>query len=424
MDERALGVHEVELVVDAGEYLCDGGGVRDHAHRALHLRHVAPGDGRRWLVVDAALEARRAPVDELDGALRLDHGDGRVDVLRHDVAAVHEAGGHVLAVARIALGHHRRGLEDGVRDLGHRQLLVVGLLGAHDGGVAREHEVDARVRDEVGLELGDVDVQGAVEAERGREGRDDLRDEPVQVGVRRALDVEVAPGDVVDRLVVEHDGDVGVLEERVRREHAVVRLDDGRRDLRRRVHGEAHLRLLAVVHGEALEEERPEARPGAAADGVEHEEALEARAVVRELADALEAEVDDLLADRVVPACVVVRGVLLARDELLGVEQVLVGARAHLVDDSGLEVDENCARHVFAGGRLREKGVERVVFHGGPLVALDRSVGADAVLEAIQLPARVTNLATGLSKMNRDSFTHEIRRKEVAKRKNMIIMIG
>ena len=38
-------------------------------------------DDRGRLVVDAALEARRAPVDELDHALGLDRGDRGVDVL-------------------------------------------------------------------------------------------------------------------------------------------------------------------------------------------------------------------------------------------------------------------------------------------------------------------------------------------------------
>ena len=50
-----------------------------------------------------------------------------------------------------------------------------------------------RARHEVGLELGDVDVERAVKAERRRERRADLRDEAVEVRVRRALDVEVAP---------------------------------------------------------------------------------------------------------------------------------------------------------------------------------------------------------------------------------------
>ena len=66
------------------------------------------------------------------------------------------------AVGGGTLHHHRRGLEDGVRDLSHRELLVVGLLRRDDRGERREHEVDTRVRHQVGLELRDVDVQGTV----------------------------------------------------------------------------------------------------------------------------------------------------------------------------------------------------------------------------------------------------------------------
>merc|ERR1719224_234846 len=202
--------------------------------------------------------------------------DGGVDVLRDDVTTVHEAASHVLAVARIALGHHGSRLEGGVGDLGDGELLVVGLLGGDDRGVRGEHEVDARVRDKVGLELGDVDVEVTIEAEGGGQGGDDLGDEAVEVGVGRALDVEGAAADVVDGLVVEHDGDVSVLEEGVGGEHGVVRLNDSGGDLRGRVDGEAELGLAAVVDGEALEEEGAEAGAGAAANSVEDEEALEA----------------------------------------------------------------------------------------------------------------------------------------------------
>ena len=87
----------------AREHLGDRRRVRDHAHGPLHLREVASGHDRRRLVVDAALEARRAPVDKLDRALGLDRRDGGVNVLGDDVAAVHEAAGHVLAVAGVAL---------------------------------------------------------------------------------------------------------------------------------------------------------------------------------------------------------------------------------------------------------------------------------------------------------------------------------
>ena len=60
--------------------------------------------------------------------------------------------------------------------------------------------------------------------EGGSEGGDNLSDEAIEVGVGRALNVEGATANVVDGLVVEHDGDVGVLEERVCGEHRVLRL--------------------------------------------------------------------------------------------------------------------------------------------------------------------------------------------------------
>merc|ERR1719375_2450909 len=72
VDEGALGVHQIELVVDARHHLRDRSAVRDHAHRAHHLREVTARDDGRGLVVDTALEARRGPVHELDRALRLD----------------------------------------------------------------------------------------------------------------------------------------------------------------------------------------------------------------------------------------------------------------------------------------------------------------------------------------------------------------
>ena len=156
-------------MVEAGPRLGDGGRVAQHADGSLHLGEVSSGHDRRRLVVDANLEAGRTPVDELDGPLRLDGGDGGVDILGHDISAVQHAARHVFAVARVALHHLVGWLEAGVGDLGHRQLLVVRLLGRDDRGVGGEGEVDARVRHQIGLELRQVDVERAVEAQRRRD---------------------------------------------------------------------------------------------------------------------------------------------------------------------------------------------------------------------------------------------------------------
>jgi hypothetical protein len=75
--------------------------------------------------------------------------------------------------------------------------------------------VDTGVGDEVGLELGDVNVEGTIEPEGGGEGRDDLGDETVEVGVGGALNVEVPAADVVEGLFVLADVDFGVIVEGV-----------------------------------------------------------------------------------------------------------------------------------------------------------------------------------------------------------------
>merc|ERR1712080_49480 len=69
--EGTFGVHEVELVVDAREDLCDGRGVADHADSTHYLGEVATRNHSWRLVVDATLEARRRPIHKLDRTLSL-----------------------------------------------------------------------------------------------------------------------------------------------------------------------------------------------------------------------------------------------------------------------------------------------------------------------------------------------------------------
>lgn len=173
VDESTLGVHEVELVRQSRPGLADGGGVGQHADGAVDAGEVAVGDVLGGLVADTNLEASGAPVDELDGALGLEVGNGGVGVLGDNVSAVQQTGGHVLAVARVALDHLVVGLEAGVGDLHDRVGLVGGLGGGDDGSVSNEREVDTGVGDQVGLELVEVDVERTIETERGSDGGDD-----------------------------------------------------------------------------------------------------------------------------------------------------------------------------------------------------------------------------------------------------------
>ena len=64
---------------------------------------------------------------------------------------------------------------------------------------------------------------------------------------------------------------------------------------------------------------------------MEYEESLETSALIGQLTDSVEDEVDDFLANCVVAAGVVVGGVLLAGDQLFRVEQLAIRAGSDLV---------------------------------------------------------------------------------------------
>ena len=64
---------------------------------------------------------------------------------------------------------------------------------------------------------------------------------------------------------------------------------------------------------------------------MEDEESLETGTLVSQLPDSVQDEVDDFLSDGVVTTGVVVGGILLTGDQLLGVEELTVGASPDLI---------------------------------------------------------------------------------------------
>ena len=173
-DESTLGVHEIELMVDAREHLSNGSGVANHANCAHDLGKITSWHNGWWLVVDTALETGWAPVNELDGSLGLDGGNSGVDILWDNITSVHEAASHVLSVSWVTLSHHRGWLESRVGNLSNRELFVVGLLSRNNWSIRRKHKVNSWVWHQVSLELSNIDVEGTIETEGCSQRRDNL----------------------------------------------------------------------------------------------------------------------------------------------------------------------------------------------------------------------------------------------------------
>merc|ERR550519_1360480 len=117
-------------------------------------------------------------------------------------------------------------------------------------------------------------VERSVKPERCRDGGNDLPDKSVEVGVGGPLNVEVPPADVVDGLVVDHEGAVRVLQSGVGRQDGVVRLDDSSGNLWCWIDRELQFGPLAVVDRQPLHQQGGEPGPGPSSKGVKDEEPL------------------------------------------------------------------------------------------------------------------------------------------------------
>ncbi|KDO42281.1 hypothetical protein CISIN_1g042151mg, partial [Citrus sinensis] len=69
----------------------------------LHLRKITTWNNSWRLVIDTTLES----INKLNGTLGLDGCNSSIHILGNYITSVHKAASHVLAMARITLGHHR-----------------------------------------------------------------------------------------------------------------------------------------------------------------------------------------------------------------------------------------------------------------------------------------------------------------------------
>jgi len=406
VDESTLGVHKIELVIDTAQSLSNGSVVGNHATSTLGLGDISIRDLSRRLSVDSTLESGRAPVNELNGTLVLDSGHGGLDIRRSDISTVHETTGHELSVGGVTLGEKRSGLgHDSSGQLSYTESLMVSLLTGHERSVSRDEHVKTRVGNEDSGEVVDVNVQGSLETKGSGQRGDNLGDEPVEVLVRRTLNVEGSTAYVVKSLVIKIEGEVRVLEETVGGEYSVVRLNNSGRNLGRGGDGEGHLGLAAEVNSKTLKKKRSKTGSGSSSGGVEDKESLESITVVAHLADLVNDGVDDILSDGVVTTGVVIGSIFLSRDDGLRVVEVAVLSGADRVTYSGLKINHNSTGHVLAVLGLAEKGVVRAGLLADRGVVSHHTLGINTMLKAVKLPTGFTDGETGLTDVDTKQFS-------------------
>ena len=145
-------------------FLSDG--MDRNLHGAVDLGEVTVRNHLGWLIADTYLKASWAPINELDGPLGLESGNSCVDILGNNITTVQQTSSHVLSVTGIALHHLVVGLEARHGDLLDRVGLMGSLGGRHNRGISNEREMDTWIRNQVSLELIEINVKRTIETER------------------------------------------------------------------------------------------------------------------------------------------------------------------------------------------------------------------------------------------------------------------
>jgi hypothetical protein len=102
----------------------------------------------------------------------------------------------------------------------------------------------------------------------------------------------------------------------------------------------------------------------------------------------------------------VVGRIFLAADKLLRMEKLTVSTSPHLVNDRRLQIYKYSAGNMLSGSSFAEESVEGIVSATDGLIARHLAIRLNAVLEAIELPASISDLDTGLTNVDRDALSH------------------
>jgi hypothetical protein len=228
--------------------------------------------------------------------------------------------------------------------------------------------METREGNHVDGQLAEIRVELTRETQAGGDAGHDGGDEMVQVTIRGVVQLESPHANVVEslkviscdrllqdrstNLVVDTEGLIGVLDQLVDGKGGVVGLNNGIRDLGRRYDGEGSHHAVGELLTDLGDQEGTHTGTSSTTERVSDLETLEAVAALSLAADDVEDLVNQLSTLSVMALGPVVAGAGLAKDEVVGAEELSERSSTDSVHGSGLQIDEDGTGNELVSGGL------------------------------------------------------------------------
>ena len=258
----------------------------------------------------------------------------------------------VAAVTEVRRSHHILGVEH-----------LLGQLWDGDGteGVgtttgerseANHEEVETRKGNHVNSQFAEIRVQLARETETGGDTGHDGRDQVVEISVRGVGQLEGSHANIVESLVVNAEGLIGVLNELVDGQGCIVGLDNGIGDLGGWDDREGCHHAVGELLTDLGDQERTHTGTSSTTKGVGDLEALEAVTALSLSTNNVKNLVDKLSTLGIMTHGPVVTSARLAEDEVVGTEELAEGTGTDRVHGARLQINEDGTWNILVAGGL------------------------------------------------------------------------
>ena len=252
----------------------------------------------------------------------------------------------------VAGSHHVLSIEHLGGQLGNGQSSVLLGASAGEGSESGDEEVETGEWNHVDSEFPQVSVQLAGESQAGGDTRHGGGDEMVEISIGGGGQFEGSEADIVESLVVDGEGLVGVLYQLMDRESGVVGLDNCVGDFGGGDNGEGSHDPVGVFLTDLGDQEGSHSGSSTTTKRVTELESLKTVTALSFLPDYVKNGVYELSSLGVVSLCPVVSSSRLSEDEVVGSEDLAERSRSYRVHGAGFQIYQDSTGDIFSSGSL------------------------------------------------------------------------